>query len=98
MDTTSYIYDLSCNVIGIEHIDQNPFWKMFPNPASESITIAFTNDRKQKQLEVYNVVGRLIKTIEATEAVKLDVSDLPNGLYFIRIKDNKQPALKFVKH
>ena len=98
LDTTSYIIDFSCGVVGIEEKTQELFWMIIPNPASETITIKFTKHPIQEQIQIYSVTGSMVRSIKASaEIMKLDIADLPGGLYYIRLRNNKPPALKFVK-
>ncbi|MBK6482595.1 MAG: T9SS type A sorting domain-containing protein [Chitinophagaceae bacterium] len=98
LDTTSYIIDFSCGVVGIEEKTQELFWMIIPNPASETITIKFTKHPIQEQIQIYSVTGSMVKAIKASaQIMKLDISDLPGGLYYLRLRNNKLPALKFVK-
>ena len=41
LDTTSYTIEFECEVIGIELFNQDVSWRLFPNPAAETITIEF---------------------------------------------------------
>ena len=96
-DTTSSIIEYDCGV-GVENInDQNSFWSIFPNPASETITIRFTKNVVREQIQIYNAIGQLVKEKEAFETTIINISDLQSGVYFIRLKNNKQPALKCIK-
>jgi len=97
LDTTSYVLEYDCGVVGIEVRDQELFWSIFPNPVSETITIKFTKYPLQEEIQIYSAIGRLTKVMVASGATTLSVADLPNGLYFIRLKNSKQPALKFIK-
>ena len=97
LDTTSYVLEYDCGVVGIEVRDQELFWSIFPNPVSETITIKFTKYPLQEEIQIYSAIGRLTKVMDASGATTLSVADLPNGLYFIRLKNSKQPALKFIK-
>ena len=66
---------------------------MFPNPASDmvEINISFIDE-----VEVFNLLGERICHIKANrEAVKLDVSDYPAGIYIVQVKQLKN--LYFVK-
>ena len=59
---------------------------VYPNPASDFISI--NRDENVKQLAVFNLVGRKIKSFD--NVVKLqqyDISDLPNGMYLIQVQD-----------
>jgi len=97
LDTTYSIIEFNCGVVGVEEIYPELFWTVFPNPASENITIKFTNPAIAEQVQIYNATGLLIKEIDALPVTTLNVADLPNGFYFIRLKSNKQPPFKFIK-
>ncbi|WP_317897974.1 T9SS type A sorting domain-containing protein [Aurantibacillus circumpalustris] len=98
LDTTSYLIEYDCGqIVGIDKRHQNNFWTLFPNPASESVTIKFTDFSGKDQIQLYNAVGRLIKEMGVSEETILTISDLPKGLYFIRLKNNGRHSLKFFK-
>jgi hypothetical protein len=42
-------------------------------------------------------MGRLMKVMEASAVTTFTVADLPNGLYFIRLQNNQQYPVKFIK-
>ena len=66
-----------------------PSASVFPNPATEYITV--TNDDAVRNIYVFNLVGRKIKTFDVTKGERYEISDLPNGLYVIQLigKTNK---------
>jgi len=53
---------------------------VYPNPANATLFIA-SNDLKQ--IEVYNMTGELVSTAFNTN--RMEVSNLPNGLYIFRL-------------
>jgi hypothetical protein len=53
---------------------------VYPNPANSTIFVA-SNDLKQ--IEVYNMTGKLVNTVFNTN--RMEVSNLPNGLYVFRL-------------
>jgi hypothetical protein len=97
IDTTNAIVEYDCGEVGIEERDQELFWTIFPNPSSETITIKFTKYSVLDEIQIYNAIGRLTKVIDASGTTTLSIADLPNGLYFIRLKNSKQHPLKFIK-
>ncbi len=98
LDTTYSLLEYDCGVVGIEERDQELFWTIFPNPASETITIKFMKYPIQETIQIYNAIGHLTRSITVSAATtKLNIADLSNGLYYIRLKNNKQPAFKFIK-
>lgn len=74
-----------------ERTDNN--FRIFPNPASNSVQISFDKtDNQRLQAEVYNIAGSLVKSqlIEGHNggAVNstLDVSDLKAGVYMLQLR------------
>jgi hypothetical protein len=68
---------------------------LFPNPTSQQLTIDY--NQAVKQLSIVNLLGQSLKTLEinASGRLDVDVSELPNGVYFLKI--NEQEMKKFVK-
>lgn len=63
--------------------------KVFPNPATEYISIK-DEQEQVKTLEIYNVVGRLLQRLEVNHSgEKYDISRLPRGMYMVRMLDYK---------
>lgn len=72
----------------------------YPNPTTSTLTIelsAFGTDKLQG--EISNVLGQTISNFNITQQNKtLDVSQLPTGIYFIKIQgDGYKGTTKFVK-
>ncbi|MCR9286110.1 MAG: T9SS type A sorting domain-containing protein [Bacteroidetes bacterium] len=64
---------------------------IFPNPAINFISIS--NEDKVSEISVFNLVGRKIKTFEAQEGAKYDVSDLPQGMYLIQVMNHSKKVI-----
>jgi len=62
---------------------------VFPNPATNFIGLTETED--VKQLIVFNVVGRKMKSFMVSEGEKYNIAELPKGMYLVQILnyDNK---------
>jgi len=71
-----------------------------PNPASSILTIS--NLPNNARISISDVQGRRLRQVRATNAMlELDISDLPNGLYFLTIFDERHGAFhteKIIKH
>ncbi|HKR04463.1 MAG TPA: T9SS type A sorting domain-containing protein [Bacteroidia bacterium] len=75
--------------------------EIYPNPASGSVTIAFTlSQQGEVSLEAFDVTGRYITTIahtvfeEASNKVTWDVSKVNQGIYFLKMKAGSYSAIK----
>lgn len=63
--------------------------KLMPNPANNQVTIQSKNGEMIKNITMYDVAGRLVKNeISNLNAVRLNVSDLPSGVYFVNVTTN----------
>lgn len=83
--------------LGIEdNQNGNISFKIFPNPTSEFLFINTQN--LIKEVSIYNLVGQKMES--KLDNNKINVSNLSNGTYFIKITDqtgNFQTS-KFIKH
>ena len=82
---------------GIEDNVRDPFWSIAPNPVTEVFTIKFERAILNERVQIYSATGQLVREKEASAITVIDISALPAGIYFIRLKNNDQPALKCIK-
>jgi PKD repeat protein len=97
LDTTSYTYEFNCSGVGVDNNQKNLQWNVFPNPATESITIKFSNPAIKDFVQVYSAMGQLIKQVEAAAKTEIDIAGLPTGVYFIKLKNSSHQPLKIMK-
>jgi hypothetical protein len=78
-DSTFYYYH---TVLGINDLmAQNGNLTVYPNPASSPA---------QSQLSIMNLNGEALITRQITEPkTQIDISSLPNGVYFVRVTNDK---------
>jgi PKD repeat protein len=83
-------------VTGTEEI-MNENISLYPNPAQDQINISCP---AQSTLVMTNVTGQIISTIQNTKNQEvMNVSDLANGIYFVRIVNNNVvTTMKFNKN
>ncbi len=76
-------------VVGTNNLIEATQFRLFPNPASESVTLEWGEATKARlPLKVYNLQGQLItqQTLEAGLVQwKLNTSKLPAGLYVVQV-------------
>lgn len=63
---------------------QNDF-RIYPNPANEKLNIIFPENEAEKQIEIYNVFGQIVFQTEKEETSMIDISNLPDGIYFVQL-------------
>ncbi|MGZ4100214.1 MAG: T9SS type A sorting domain-containing protein, partial [Bacteroidia bacterium] len=73
---------------------------IFPNPADDYLNLIIKDNFDYSVIELFGETGQLIRKIPAKKQdAKIDVSDLPNGFYFLKITANEKTlALKFLKN
>ena len=70
------------------NMPEAPAVEIFPNPATERVTINFSTDAVVNgNIGIYNIDGQLIRLFAPSRVARftLDVSDLPAGMYFIEL-------------
>jgi hypothetical protein len=82
-----------CGGVNIEDITTRHL-SLHPNPASSFVEINFNviPDNKAMKISVVDVVGKIVYTKKeyVSEHYKLDISDLPGGLYIINCNNEHQ--------
>ena len=75
-------------VTGINSIVEQSFL-IYPNPIIDNITI--TSKDEIHTFEVYNYQGQLVRQKDCDSFTEsLDLSDLSNGIYFLKLKTDKE--------
>ncbi len=95
-ESTRYVYQAALDSIGVITGTDNPVYngsensfRIFPNPAKNRATLAFTGESQDViNLQIFNNLGKLVYSRvipQGTLSQELPVSDLPEGLYLIRL-------------
>ncbi len=73
-------------------INFDAFVRVFPNPASEQITLDLNFEAIQKEvsIEIFDYQGKMVKSAVLNQIQKqqetLELNDLTNGIYFIKVR------------
>ncbi|WP_299048901.1 choice-of-anchor V domain-containing protein [uncultured Polaribacter sp.] len=89
----------SVNVLGISEAQRLDF-DLFPNPASDQLTIQLPSGSEQATVQFFDYLGRLALTQEISFGnEEINVSNLNSGVYLLRVlSDDKIGSQKFVKN
>jgi hypothetical protein len=60
---------------------------IYPNPASNELKVSVPNNQNIDRIDIIDITG---KTVLSDDQEIIDVSDLKPGLYFIKVKTDKQ--------
>lgn len=97
------VYDslnnIACPTANLNVVEENEtaLLQITPNPATSQLIIKFASENIKEQILMYNSSGVLIREIEGLATTEIDIKTLPNGLYFIRLKNYPNKAFKFLK-
>lgn len=77
--------------------------KLFPNPTQDNLTVKFSMHTNQITLNIYSILGRLVKTVKlyktTNKEVSIDVKNLSRGTYLLKtLTDNTIQTRKFIKN
>ncbi|NOU58518.1 T9SS type A sorting domain-containing protein [Marinifilum caeruleilacunae] len=75
-------------------------WNIYPNPVKQNLHINLDRAYADIQVNVYNSSGQVVmsKQSHTSKQLMLEVNDLANGLYILKIDaDNKHATYKFIK-
>jgi hypothetical protein len=110
-DTMNYVskwiggsYVDTCGTLSnIDEQRENLELSIYPNPATNQITIEFDLvDVKNAVIEIKNVLGQTLRSMDVFQQgqskLEIDISDFPQGLYVIQlINGNEVSCRKFLK-
>lgn len=73
--------------------------KTYPNPTTGMLNIDIPNHISISQITIYNETGQVIKTFDVNknDAIQLDLSDLPRGVYFAAIRNDQRQTIHYSK-
>ena len=95
------LYVYNCSTLAVEDVKKQNGISVFPNPTSGFVTIQNTKNSELKTVEIYNVAGQLIKNFKldsGTNKASLDMSQLLNGTYILKVKsESENNTVKVIK-
>ena len=82
-------------VLSTKEMLSNQF-NLFPNPATDLVTISNQENIAVKQIKIYDLTGKLIDTqnFEKKSEIQLTVDNLTQGIYMLHLQTNEGVAVK----
>ncbi len=93
------LFNASAEVLpGMAEYDFQIDFNLFPNPATESVGILFSDPAQTEvEIRIYDLKSLLVKRLMVTpgsNSVEVSLKGLPKGLYIIELKDGKRVGIK----
>lgn len=67
---------------------------IYPNPAKDKIKIKSSVSLENSNIEIYSISGSLMKKVSLNDKKEIDISNLAEGVYLIKIKSDKLNIVK----
>lgn len=81
----------SAVALAVNNFDIKKYVSVYPNPVSTVLNIENKSNESISNIAIYTINGALVKEIKSSEAMQtIPVSDLQNGIYFVKIELNNQ--------
>lgn len=83
---TLAMYD--ANLASTLELEVSPSFKVYPNPASKEITVELGDRKSVDTIEITDLTGRVVQTVEVKPNTKkevVDISKLTSGVYFVGV-------------
>jgi hypothetical protein len=88
-DFTNILPDTSCNV-GIADIYGKNETTIYPNPATDNISISLPENISQAVFTLYDMQGKVLINQEVTNQETVAINNLASGIYIYNVKTSKQ--------
>lgn len=115
MDSIGLCYDSTCTQINLDSVAFDSTanirtteigeFKVYPNPATSEINIAFEDTNEGKEIYIHNAFGELVlfeKIDKSSSSILISIVDLPSGYYSVTVIDSSKSLgamhQKFVKY
>lgn len=91
--------DTACQYLSVGNLVCEDTFSIYPNPTSDFITIEISTIQTQIHLSIMNLNCQQLITRQISEPkTQIDISNLPSGVYFVRLTGEKIVQVgKFIK-
>ncbi len=86
------------STVSVDLISENQFFSIYPNPAQNKLYISASNKINNYTIYIFDLQGKILFSQKNNPTDFVDISDFKNGIYFIKIQNNKKTfTQKFIK-
>lgn len=87
----NYVIKSRCSQItsGTQEEYRSESFSVFPNPSNGSFTIDFGTNYKYKEMQIINLLGKIVFRQSINNQSKINIDNLPGGVYILTVIDNE---------
>ncbi|GGG06310.1 hypothetical protein GCM10011344_03490 [Dokdonia pacifica] len=80
---------VDANLLNVDEFSQESTIRIYPNPATDVITVTFSNPTISDTLRVFDITGKLVKSVgvQQTETT-IPMSNLTAGVYLVQLENS----------
>ena len=83
--------------VGMRNMSYSADYKLFPNPSHGWVRVLFKNT-DEREIRIINLIGSNVQSeVTNSQECDLDLSDLPPGIYFLKVIDILTSKVQFSK-
>ena len=87
------------NILGLDNFILTKEMIIYPNPASDIISVKINPRLLGQNYKITDAVGRLVLRDKLeSEIISININELPFGIYFFTISENKMQTFKVIKN
>ncbi len=90
-----YYYYSELEVAGVKDIFENQL-SIYPNPTTNFLKIKFDGLDIDTEINIYSILGTVIKTVRMSKENIINLSDMKKGVYFLHFKTEEGEIIKKV--
>lgn len=93
--TMGIFYQTTLQVLGVSELEKDNV-KIYPNPTADFVYVKLNSKSKIEGAEIYDLSGKLVLKTKL-ESEKLDLKNLPQGVYMIVFRNTDIKPIKIIK-
>jgi hypothetical protein len=95
LETVAYNITVTGSTVNVSEASKRAL-RLYPNPTSDFIVLT-DNEMLVDRIEVYNIVGRQVRSFRASQGARYNLADLPDGMYLVSLISQETGILKTMR-
>jgi len=90
------MFKYALGAVGIDELSMdNNELSIYPNPASDNVTISLNAAMQNAQVEIYNVFGQKVySAVLVTKQETINTNQFSSGIYFVKVSNREKTFTK----
>lgn len=83
--------------MGIDEFSFRESVNLYPNPATQQVTLGYAGQAQLQKLTIINVNGKIVRTVSLENFQNsqiINTSKLAKGMYFLQVQFNQDTIIK----